>query len=154
MSLIADILPPASVVADMVADGKRNLLEQIGALFESSTHLPRAKVIDSLLAREKLGSTAMGRGIAIPHGRVKGLREAAGAFVRLKTPIPFDAPDGQPVKLVFALLVPEHANEQHLLILGELAQLLSDQTAHTKLLRLADAADIYRLLIHWPAESV
>lgn len=151
MSLIADILPPASVVADMVADGKRNLLEQIGALFEESTRLPRAKVVDSLLAREKLGSTAMGHGIAIPHGRVKGLRTAAGVFVRLKTPIPFDAPDGRPVSLVFALLVPEQANEQHLLILSELAQLLSDQSAHEQLLRLADAPSIHRLLTRWPA---
>lgn len=151
MSLIADILPPASVVADMLADGKRNLLEQIGALFEGSTRLPRAKVVDSLLAREKLGSTAMGNGIAIPHGRLKGLREAAGVFVRLHPPIPFDAPDGRPVSLVFALLVPEHANEQHLLILGELAQLLSDRATHDQLLRLPDAADIHRLLTHWPA---
>ena len=150
MSLIADILPPACVVADMVADGKRDLLEQVGALFEMSTRLPRAKVVDSLLAREKLGSTAMGNGIAIPHGRIKGLRAAAGVFVRLKTPIPFDAPDERPVNLVFALLVPEHANEQHLLILGELAQLLSDQAAHEQLLHLSDATDIHRLLTHWP----
>lgn len=151
MSLIADILPPANVVADMVADGKRNLLEQVGALFEESTRLPRAKVLDSLLAREKLGSTAMGNGIAIPHGRIKGLRAAAGAFVRLTPPIPFDAPDGQPVNLVFALLVPEQANEMHLMILGELAQLLSDRAVHEQLLRLSDAAEIHRLLTRWPA---
>ena len=152
MSLIADILPPANVVAAMETDGKRNLLEQVGALFEESTRLPRAKVLESLLAREKLGSTAMGHGIAIPHGRIKGLRAAAGAFVRLKTPIHFDAPDGQPVNLVFALLVPEQANEMHLMILGELAQLLSDRAVHEKLLRLADAAEIHRLLTRWPAD--
>lgn len=151
MSLIADILPPANVVADMDAGDKRSLLEQVGALFENSARLPRAKVVDSLLAREKLGSTAMGHGIAIPHGRIKGLREAAGVFVRLKTPIPFDAPDGRPVSLVFALLVPEQANEMHLLILGELAQLLSDQATREQLLRLSDATEIHRLLTCWPA---
>jgi nitrogen PTS system EIIA component len=151
MNMIADILPLANVVADMDADGKRSLLEQIGALFEDSMHLPRAKVVDSLLAREKLGSTAMGQGIAIPHGRIKGLRTAAGAFVRLKKPIPFDAPDGLPVTLVFALLVPEQANEMHLLILGELAQLLSDQATREQLLRLTDVAAIHRLLSCWPA---
>ncbi|MFA7239979.1 MAG: PTS sugar transporter subunit IIA [Sulfuricellaceae bacterium] len=151
MNMIADILPLANVVADMDADGKRSLLEQIGALFEDSTRLPRAKVVDSLLAREKLGSTAMGQGIAIPHGRIKGLRAAAGAFVRLKKPIPFDAPDGLPVTLVFALLVPEQANEMHLLILGELAQLLSDQATREQLLRLTDVAGIHRLLSCWPA---
>lgn len=151
MSLIAGILHPANVVADMDADNKRGLLERIGVLFENSTRLSRTKVFDSLLAREKLGSTAMGHGIAIPHGRMKGLREAAGAFVRLKTPIPFDAPDDMPVALIFALLVPEQANEVHLLLLGELAELLSDQTMRGKLLRLPDATEIHRMLICWPA---
>lgn len=147
MSLIADILPPAHVIIDMDADNKLSLLEQVGALFENSTRLSRIKVMESLLAREKLGSTAMGHGIAIPHGRIKGLREAAGAFVRLKNPIPFDAPDGRPVNLVFALLVPEQATEMHLLILGELAQLLSDPAMRVQLQHLSDVVEIHRLLI-------
>ena len=100
MSLIADILPPANVVADLAADGKRSLLEQVGALFENSTRLPRAKVVDSLLAREKLGSTAMGHGIAIPHVRnpvILHITRPAVTICFLKQPIDFQAIDGQPV---------------------------------------------------------
>ena len=78
-------------------------------------------MFDSLFAREKLGSTGLGQGIAIPHGRIKGLKDALGAFVRPRQPIPFDAPDGKPVSLVFVLLVPEQATEKHLQILSELA---------------------------------
>lgn len=147
MSLIADILPPAHIITGIDVYNKLSLLEQVGALFENSTRLSRTKVVESLLAREKLGSTAMGHGIAIPHGRIKGLREAAGAFVRLKTPIPFDAPDGRPVSLVFALLVPEQATEMHLLILGELAQLLSDPAIREQLQHLSDTVEIHRLLV-------
>ena len=153
MSLIAEILLPEAVVAGMEADGKPALFEQLGALFESRSGLPRAKVRDSLLSREKLGSTAIGHGVAIPHGRVKGLREAVGAFVRLKSPVPFDAPDGQPVSLVFALLAPEHATDMHLMILGELAQLFSEKAVREQLLRLDDAAAICRLLGDWPESS-
>jgi PTS system nitrogen regulatory IIA component len=150
MGLIADILTPADVVAELDAGDKRNLFEQIGVLFENSRHLASAKVCGSLLAREKLGSTAIGHGVAIPHGRVKGLREAMGAFMRLKTPIPFDAPDGQSVALVFALLVPEQATDMHLMILGELAQMFSEKNVRERLLHITDAALIYRLLGSWP----
>lgn len=150
MGLIAEILLPEAVVVGMEADGKAALFEQLSALFESRSGLPRAKVRDSLLAREKLGSTAIGYGVAIPHGRVKGLREAVGAFVRLKSPAPFDAPDGQPVSLIFALLAPEHATDTHLMILGELAQLFSEKSVREQLLHLDDAAAICRLLGDWP----
>ena len=80
----------------------------------------------SLRERENVGSTAIGHGIAIPHGRIKGLKTACGAFLRLRTPVPFDAPDGKPVGLLFVLLVPEQATEQHLQILSELAERFSD----------------------------
>ena len=146
MSLIADILPPANVVAAMETDGKRNLLEQVGALFEESTRLPRAKVLESLLAREKLGSTAMGHGIAIPHGRIAKLREASAAFVKTSHPIPFDAPDSQPVNLIFVLLVPERATDLHLQILGELAQLFSNRPLREKLQTSDNPAEIHQLL--------
>ncbi len=150
MSLISDILSPETVVAGMDVGDKPGLFEQLGALFETSRQLDRAKVCDSLRSREKLGSTAIGHGVAIPHGRVKGLRQAKGAFVRLKNPIPFDAPDGQPVSLVFALLVPEQATDMHLMILGELAQMFSEKDVREQLLRIADVATIYRLLACWP----
>jgi len=149
MSLIADILSPDAVIAGMEAGDKRSLFTQLGTLFEACCQQASSKVDGSLQAREKLGSTAIGQGVAIPHGRVKGLRAAKGAFVRLKTPIPFDAPDGQPVSLVFALLVPEQATDMHLMILGELAQMFSEKAVRDQLL-LSDAAQLYRLLSAWP----
>lgn len=150
MGLIADILAPDAVVAGLEACDKKELFERLGGLFETSGQLVRAKVCDSLQAREKLGSTAIGHGVAIPHGRVKGLRTAMGAFVRLKTPLPFDAPDGQPVSLVFALMVPEHATDMHLMILGELAQMFSEKDVRERLSHLDDTAAIHRLLVDWP----
>src|SRR5204863_7198967 len=106
---------------------------------------------DSLSAREKLGSTGLGQGIAIPHGRIKGLAEAQGAFARLAEPIAFDAPDGKPVKEVFVLLVPEHATEQHLQLLSELAQMFSDRAFRDKLAAAVNAQDLIELFRGWEA---
>jgi PTS system nitrogen regulatory IIA component len=126
MSLLASLLPENHVLLDVEVTSKKRLFEHIGLLFENTHGIASGTVFDSLFAREKLGSTGLGQGIAIPHGRIKGLREASGAFLRLAQPLPFEAPDGQPVNLVFALLVPEQATEQHLQILSELAQRFSD----------------------------
>ncbi len=88
--------------------------------------LPQAQVVESLNAREKLGSTGLGQGVALPHARIKNLPQAVAAFVRPKLPIPFDAPDAKPVWAMLVLLVPEHATEEHLQILAELAQMFGD----------------------------
>jgi PTS system nitrogen regulatory IIA component len=146
MSILSKILPPANVFCGLDADSRAQLFEQAGTLFESNLQLPRKKVIDNLVAREKLGSTGLGYGFAIPHGRIKGLREATGAFFKLKTPIPFDAPDEQPVNMLFILLVPEQATDLHLQILGELAQLFSNRQLREKLQASNDQAEIHRLL--------
>ena len=97
-------------------------------------------------SREKLGSTGLGRGIAIPHGRIKGLKKACGAFIRLATPIPFDAPDGEPVSLLFVLLVPEQATEQHLQILSELAERFSERPCREALTAARDAEAVRQTL--------
>src|SRR5205823_13081022 len=99
-----------------------------GLLFEDRAHIARSIVFDSLFAREKLGSTGLGQGIAIPHGRIKGLDHALAAFVRPREPIPFDAPDGKPVGQVFVLLVPEHAPAEHLQLLSQLAGMVTART--------------------------
>ena len=127
MNLIAKLLPPSNILLDLDVTSKKRMFEQAGLLFENNQGVARSLVFDSLFARERLGSTGLGQGVAIPHGRIKGLKEAVGAFVRLAQPVPFDAPDGKPVSLVFLLLVPEHATEQHLQVLSELAQMLSDR---------------------------
>lgn len=130
---------------DLEAGSKKRVFEQAGMLFENHLGLARAIVFDSLFAREKLGSTGLGQGIAIPHGRIKGLKQAAGAFLRLSTPVPFDSPDGRPVNLLFVLLVPEQATEQHLQILSELAQRFADKPFREALLAATDPAAVVTL---------
>jgi PTS system nitrogen regulatory IIA component len=139
MNLLANILATPQVLLDLDASSKKRVFEHAGMLFERELGIARAVVFDSLFAREKLGSTGLGQGIAIPHGRIKGLRQAAGALIRLATPIPFDSPDGRPVNLLFVLLVPEQATEEHLQILSELAQRFSERSFRESLLAVTDA---------------
>ena len=149
MSLVAKLLPPENVLPDLAASSKKRLFEQVGLLFENSSQIARSRVYDSLFAREKLGSTGLGQGVAIPHGRIKGLKDALGALVRMKQPIPFDAPDGQPVSLIFVLLVPDRATDAHLQILSELAQMFSDRTFRERLLAAPAAAELHQMITHW-----
>src|SRR5258706_14939084 len=145
MSLVAKILSPSHVVADLQASSKKRLFEHAGLLFENRDAIARSVVFDSLFAREKLGSTGLGQGVAIPHGRIKGLKEARGAFLRLAQPVPFDAPDGKPVSQVFVLLVPELATDLHLQLLSELAQMFSERTFRERLAVATSASDLVNL---------
>ena len=149
MNLIAKLLPLENVVPDLEASSKKRVFEQAGLLFENNQGIARSQIFDSLFTREKLGSTGLGQGVAIPHGRIKGLREATGAFMRLATPVQFDAPDGKPVGLLFVLLVPEQATELHLQILSELAQMFSDKSFREQLARATDANAIHSLFVNW-----
>jgi PTS system nitrogen regulatory IIA component len=151
MNLIVDLLPVANVALDVDATSKTRLFDIVAAMFERDTGLARATIVASLTAREKLGSTGLGQGIAIPHGRLKGLAEARGAFVRLATPIAFDAPDGRPVAQVFVLLVPEHATDRHLQILSELAQMFSERAFRERLASAGDAAQVHAMIRDWTA---
>jgi len=145
MNPLSNILPASQVLLDLEAGSKKRVFEQAGILFETHLGLARSVIFDSLFAREKLGSTGLGQGIAIPHGRIKGLKQAAGAFLRLTTPVPFDSPDGRPVNLLFVLLVPEQATEQHLQILSELAQRFADRSFREALQTAPDAAAVVTL---------
>lgn len=149
MSLVAKLLTPTCIVLDLSVSSKKRVFEQIGLLFENNNGLARNLVFDSLFARERLGSTGLGQGVAIPHGRIKGLKEALGAFLRLAQPVPFDAPDGKPVTLVFALLVPEQATEKHLQLLSELAQMFSDRALRDALASAPDAQALHKLISTW-----
>ncbi|MCK6374698.1 PTS IIA-like nitrogen regulatory protein PtsN [Zoogloea sp.] len=153
MNLIAKLLPPANVVVGLEASSKKRAFEQAGLLFENNHGIGRSTVFDSLFAREKLGSTGLGQGIAIPHGRIKGLKDALGAFIRLAEPVPFDAPDGRPVSLLFVLLVPEQANEHHLQLLSELAQMFSDRGFREQLLSAPDALAAHALFAQWGSDA-
>ena len=153
MNLIAKLLPPANVVVGLEASSKKRAFEQAGLLFENNHGIGRSTVFDSLFAREKLGSTGLGQGIAIPHGRIKGLKDALGAFIRLAEPVPFDAPDGRPVSMLFVLLVPEQANEHHLQLLSELAQMFSDRAFREQLMSAPDSLAVHGLFAGWGSDA-
>jgi PTS system nitrogen regulatory IIA component len=149
MNLISRLLPASNILLDLPASSKKRAFEQAGLLFENNQGVARAKVFDSLFARERLGSTGLGQGVAIPHGRIKGLKEAVAAFVRVSEPVPFDAPDGQPVSVMIFLLVPEQASQQHLDLLSELAQMLSDKAFRQLLLDAPSPEAVHSALTAW-----
>lgn len=149
MNRIAKLLPATNLVIGMSATSKKRVFEQVGLLFENHQGVARSQVFDSLFARERLGSTGLGQGVAIPHGRIKGLREATAAMIRLSEPIAFDAPDSKPVGLLFVLLVPEQATQAHLDILSELAEMLSDKTFRQTLMTTDDPEELHRQLVAW-----
>ncbi len=149
MNRLASILPSAQVLVHVDATSKKRAFEEIGLLFENLHGLNRALVTDSLFARERLGSTGLGHGVAIPHGRIKGLKAPMAAVLQLAQPIGFDAPDEQPVSLLIFLLVPEAATQKHLEILSEIAELLSDTALRAKLNGSASAAELHGLIASW-----
>jgi PTS system nitrogen regulatory IIA component len=134
------------VLLDVGAADKQAVFELAADLLERDSGVRSTQIVSSLAARERSGSTALGHGIAIPHGRVKGLRSAMGAFLRMREPIPFDAPDDAPVRLIFVLLVPEKSTDLHLEILSELAQLFSDRNVRRELTAAPDALAAQRVI--------
>src|SRR3982750_574263 len=155
MNRLASILPPAQVLVGVDATSKKRAFEEAGLLFESLHGLSRALITDSLFARERLGSTGLGHGVAIPHGRIKGLKNPLAAVLRVRQSIAFDAPDDEPVSLLIFLLVPEAATQRHLEILSEIAEMLSDRELRDRLKSEPDAAEVHRIIAAWePLRSV
>lgn len=149
MNRLAAILPTSQVLVSVDATSKKRAFEEAGLLFESLHGLSRALITDSLFARERLGSTGLGHGVAIPHGRIKGLKSPMAAVFQLERPIGFDAPDEQPVSLLIFLLVPEAATQRHLEILSEIAELLSDSSLRERIKSSRDAVELHRLIADW-----
>jgi PTS system nitrogen regulatory IIA component len=155
MNRLAAILPASNVLVNVDASSKKRVFEQAGLLFENQHTIARSTVTDNLFARERLGSTGLGHGVAIPHGRIKGLKNPLAAVLRLQQPIAFDAPDDEPVTLLIFLLVPEAATQRHLEILSEIAELLSDRALRDSLKAESDASAVHRLIADWqPLKSV
>jgi PTS system nitrogen regulatory IIA component len=153
MNRLASILPAAQVLVGVDATSKKRAFEEAGLLFENLHGLSRALITDSLFARERLGSTGLGHGVAIPHGRIKGLKAPMAAVLQLAQPIGFDAPDEQPVGLLIFLLVPEAATQKHLEILSEIAELLSDAALRERIKSAASAGLLHGLIAGWqPAQ--
>lgn len=149
MTNLAKILPQNNVVLDLEVSSKKRAFEQAGLIFENNFGIARSTVSDNLFARERLGSTGLGHGVAVPHGRIKGLKAPLAAFVRLAEPIPFESPDGQPVKLLIFLLIPDHVTQQHLETLSEIAEMFSDDAFRQLLSTEKDAASLYTQLVSW-----
>ncbi len=151
---ILDILTQARVAIDVHAASKKAVLEELARLVASDTHeLTPAQAFDGLVFRERLGSTGLGNGIAIPHGRIKHLSTTVGAFLRTESAIDFDTIDGDPVDLFFALFVPQEATEEHLTMLASLAEALSDEELVAKLRMLATTQEIHAQLVESQARE-
>ena len=154
LNRLASLLPPEQVLAQVDVTSKKRAFEEAGLLFENLHGLSRALITDSLFSRERLGSTGLGHGVAIPHGRIKGLKSPMAAVFQLLAPIGFDAPDDLPVTLLIFLLVPEAATQKHLEILSEIAELLSDVELRQRLTASTDAAELHGLLTGWLSARV
>jgi len=143
---IEDLITPTGVIPKLRATGKKHALQELAKRAADVTGLHERAIFDVLLERERLGSTGVGNGIAIPHGKLAELQKLHGVFARLDSPIDFDSVDDQPVDLVFLLLAPEAAGADHLKALARVSRLLRDRTVCEKL-RGANSADaIYALL--------
>ena len=154
MNRLASILPAAQVLVHVDASSKKRAFEEAGLLFENLHSLNRSLVTDSLFSRERLGSTGLGHGVAIPHGRIKGLKAPMAAVLQLAQPIGFDAPDELPVGLLIFLLVPEAATQKHLEILSEIAEMLSDTGLREKMAASVNPGELHGLIASWQSTQL
>lgn len=143
---LCDLLTPDSVICDLRAASKKLVLEDLAKRAANITGVSERAIFDTLLEREKLGSTAVGRGIAIPHGKLPDVDRLYGLVAKLEHPIDFDAADDQAVDIVFLLLAPESAGADHLKALAKVSRLLRDKNVCDKLRLLTDASAIYDLI--------
>lgn len=147
---IANLIKPERVACCQEMSSKKRTLEQLSQMLAASTpNITPGEIFDSLNGRERLGSTGLGRGVAIPHGRMDGLEEPVGAFLHLTTGVDFDAPDHAPVDLLFTLLVPAESTEEHLQLLAQLARMFADRAFCQRLRETGSSLDLYELLQHW-----
>ena len=149
MTNLSKILSLENVLLDLEVSSKKRAFEQAGLLFENNCSIARSTVSENLFARERLGSTGLGPGVDVPHGRIKGLKNPIAAFVRLAEAIPFESPDGLPVDLLIFLLMPDNVTQQHLEILSEIAEMLSDDDFREALRAETDASLVYKRIITW-----
>lgn len=143
---ISDLLAPDAVFASLKVQSKKQLLQELAARAAAITRIPERRILETLVERERLGTTGVGQGIAIPHGRLADIKKIAGLFARLETPIDYDAVDNQPVDLVFLLLAPEGAGADHLKALARASRLLRNQAATEKLRAAKTPEALYAIL--------
>lgn len=150
MNFLGELLTPGDVRLDVDVATKEQVLRQIASLLAARQGLAEGPILEGMTAREQLGSTGVGHGVAIPHARMTQCGAAAAVFVRTKVGIPFDAPDGRPVSVFLGLIVPNMANERHLQLLATAAGMLSDRAFRDKLRACTDPAAVRELLAAWP----
>lgn len=150
MNAVASLLRPEDILLDVDVSNKLQLLDAIGWHMERLHALRHDWVTLSLSRREQVGSTGLGQGIAIPHARVQDLDRIQAAYMRLKSPIPFEAPDGKPVSDIVVLLVPKQAAEEHLRVLADATQMFADRRFRERLRRCGSPLDVKQLLEAWP----
>ena len=144
---LSDLITTQRVACNLQALSKKRALEEVSVLISSGEpKVTTNEVFDSLLARERLGGTGIGHGVAIPHGRLKNIKQAIGAFIKLQDAVDFDAIDNQRVDLVFALLVPEDSTAEHLQILAQIAAMFNDEQTREKLRQAGSADELYHLI--------
>lgn len=143
---LGDLITPEGVIASLKAKTKKAALQELATKAAEITGIDGNVIFEALLQRERLGSTGLGRGIAIPHVRLGGLRTIVSVFAKLEEPIDFDAADGEPVSLLFLLLAPEHAGADHLKALSRISRLLRDPLAIEKLKGSRDRPALYAVL--------
>jgi PTS system nitrogen regulatory IIA component len=147
---LTDILTPQSVLASVKAVSKKQLLQELSAFAAAQSGLLESDIYEALLQRERLGSTGIGKGIAIPHGKFNDLPSLCGLFARLEKPLDFEALDQEPVDLVFLLLAPENAGADHLKALAKIARVLRDPATVQALRQSRDPDALYALLTRSP----
>ncbi|ODA67797.1 Nitrogen regulatory protein [Methyloligella halotolerans] len=150
---LGDLIGPDAVVPALKVNGKKQLIQELAARGAKLTGLEERDIFDVLLQRERLGSTGLGQGIAIPHGKIAGLNHIVGLFARLATPLDFDAADGEPVDLVFLLLAPEGAGADHLKALARVSRVLRDNHSREKLRGAKDQSALYAILTEEAASN-
>jgi len=147
---ISALLAPGHIFCDVPVSSKKRALEVLsGLLVEAGAPLAESDIFDGLIARERLGSTGLGHGVAIPHGRFEGLTETVGIFATLERTIDYDAIDDEPVDLVFALMVPKESTEEHLQLLASLAEMFGENTVREQLRHSSTATEIKAVIGHW-----
>jgi PTS system nitrogen regulatory IIA component len=148
---LSDLIEVSAIMPALKANSKKQVLQLLAEKAARITGLPEREIFDTVLRREKLGSTGVGNGIAIPHGKIPGIRRIAGVFARLEQPVDFDSLDDQPVDLVFLLLAPDGAGADHLKALSRIARVLRDADTVAKIRGTSDAAAIHAFLSQTPA---
>ncbi len=139
--VIGEILDRGGIITGHQTTSKKRLLEQIANLFaEQLPDIDAGQIFSTLIERENLGSTGIGNGVALPHGRIAGLENVVGFFLHLQTPMEFDAIDHLPVNMIFAILVPEDATEEHLKLLASLASIFRDEETRQQLLETSNSS--------------